>query len=425
MRWGFDVLLLVLLMAFSVYKGTFAANTSTGSQAVSGVGFQPKALILWTTGQVNADAYEANQRLSFGIATAAAEEMVATYHSVDAGTAADVAQGLVATACIRLFSDTGPTEDCVADFTQFDSDGFTLNWSNAPASAIIVHVLALGGADLTSAKVGTQSLSSVGSPQAFTGVGFTPECVLLVGNSSGDDSTSLASISVGAATGASVEAASMIAEDDGTPNMTCATWQAASLLLLPNSTAPSQGSEADLASFDSDGFTLNVPDLPTAARTFGYLALAGGDYHVGIETQRTSAGTKATTGVGFKPAGLLVVSANLVAGGTFDATNDALLSVGGADGTREGVTWGGQDDALSTSVAKSNQTTSKAVRLAAAASTPSTNAEADLASLDSDGFTLDWTTADATAREFWYLAFGPAAAGGGGNRRRRMLLGAA
>jgi hypothetical protein len=35
-----------------------------------------------------------------------------------------------------------------------------------------------------------------------------------------------------------------------------------------------------------------------------------------------------------------------------------------------------------------------------------TDAEADLNSFDADGFTLNWSTADATAREFIYLAFG-------------------
>ncbi len=40
---------------------------------------------------------------------------------------------------------------------------------------------------------------------------------------------------------------------------------------------------------------------------------------------------------------------------------------------------------------------------------------ADLVSFDNDGFTLDWTTADATAREFIGIAFGDAAAAGGPN----------
>jgi hypothetical protein len=44
-----------------------------------------------------------------------------------------------------------------------------------------------------------------------------------------------------------------------------------------------------------------------------------------------------------------------------------------------------------------------------AAGSPTTNAVADLVSFDADGFTLNWTTADATAREILYLAFGSTA----------------
>jgi hypothetical protein len=41
--------------------------------------------------------------------------------------------------------------------------------------------------------------------------------------------------------------------------------------------------------------------------------------------------------------------------------------------------------------------------------TPTVDAEADFVSQDSDGFTINWGTADATARENLYFAFGAAA----------------
>jgi hypothetical protein len=60
--------------------------------------------------------------------------------------------------------------------------------------------------------------------------------------------------------------------------------------------------------------------------------------------------------------------------------------------------------------------------------TPTSAGEADLSSMDSDGFTLNWTSTDGTARETLYLAFGdaPAVPTAGGpilqtpRRRRRM-----
>jgi hypothetical protein len=46
------------------------------------------------------------------------------------------------------------------------------------------------------------------------------------------------------------------------------------------------------------------------------------------------------------------------------------------------------------------------------AGTPTTEAIADLVTLDSDGWTVNWTTADATAREILALAIGDAPAAG-------------
>jgi hypothetical protein len=50
------------------------------------------------------------------------------------------------------------------------------------------------------------------------------------------------------------------------------------------------------------------------------------------------------------------------------------------------------------------------------------DAEADLDTMDSDGFTLDWTTADSTAREHGYLAMASGAAAAP-SRKALTLLG--
>jgi hypothetical protein len=42
---------------------------------------------------------------------------------------------------------------------------------------------------------------------------------------------------------------------------------------------------------------------------------------------------------------------------------------------------------------------------------PTINAQADFVSFNSNGFTLNWTTADATARQILYWAIGPTNSG--------------
>lgn len=60
-------------MAVKVGSFTKSTNTSTPvSQAVTGVGFQPKALILWTAGApTSAATWTDSHRMSFGITTGA------------------------------------------------------------------------------------------------------------------------------------------------------------------------------------------------------------------------------------------------------------------------------------------------------------------------------------------------------------------
>lgn len=420
-------------MATSIYKGTFTANTATGSQTITGIvdaasaAFTPVAVILWTTGQTSADTYGGDQRLSYGFATGSSAEWCSSIFSEESGSVGAPVRGISATACVRLFLDDGPTVDGEADFTSFGSGEFTINWSNAPAAAWVVHFIAIGGAGVT-AHVGAGTLATSGATQGYTGAGFVPELVLFAGLGStgvaGADSIQLGAICLGASDGTN-SAMTMIGEDAGVSAMTCVQYQKSGAVLVgSNSTSIGLNYEADLDSMDADGFTLSVSDLPSADADFGWLALAGGDFKVGLETQKTSTGTKATTGVGFKPAGALFVSGSEAANGTFDATVNSTLVVGASDGNREGVTWGGQDDGNANSVAKSNYGITKSLRMADAGASPTTLAEADFATFDADGFTLDWTTADGTAREFWWVAFGPAAAGGGTNRRRRFFMAA-
>jgi hypothetical protein len=54
-------------MALSFYSGTFTISAGTGTQAVTGVGFQPKVIIAYWT-RATADAtFTANQGFGFGV----------------------------------------------------------------------------------------------------------------------------------------------------------------------------------------------------------------------------------------------------------------------------------------------------------------------------------------------------------------------
>jgi hypothetical protein len=397
-------------MALSVYKDSFAANTSTGNQAITGVGFTPKALIVWGTTQT-ATGYAAGLHFFFGVATSsttsqqwciasAADDNIA---NSNAGGSGDV------NSLLTILSNGTPTVDAVATLSSFDSDGFTINWSNAPGSAWIIHYLALGGSDITNAKAGTFDMPATNTAVAVTDPGFQPD-FLLVGTQAATAGIRTGTHhTIGMASSTTERGAISWAETDGAANTTAGIGQRTNLLLPVISTGGSYNWNGDLTSFDANGFTITFTANPGAARPAYYLALEGGNYFVGSDTAKiTTTGTKATTGVGFQPTGLLSMSWNQVASSSIDtsSSNNMKASYFASDGTREGGVWVGSDDAASTMETNKRTVTDKALGMSTWTAT--TNAEADLSSFDSDGFTLNWTTVDATAREFIFVAFGSA-----------------
>jgi hypothetical protein len=156
---------------------------------------------------------------------------------------------------------------------------------------------------------------------------------------------------------------------------------------------------------DADGFTVNWTTANASSRIIAYLALKGGRYFVGNETQRTSTGTRAKTGVGFTPTGILAFSVNATANASVAAHDRIAIGGASAAGT-EGATWAGDTDSLATTSADQSTVTDKVLRLIDTDGPAAADAEADLDSFDADGFTLDWTTADAVAREFVFICFG-------------------
>ncbi len=390
-------------MAYSVKKGSFTAKTSTGSQAYTGVGFQPKALIMWVT-PATAEGFVADAGLGIGLSDGSTDRGVAMWSDDNVGTSDSANRH--DTKSLLFIKDTSSTVGLAASVTSFDSDGFTLNYATADGTALLVHYIALGGTTLTNVKVGSVAAKTSTGTQAYTGVGFQPDALMLVGvqlETAIPNNSVSAKMMVGVAAGANQGCAWFRDRDAQDVSSSVSRLQTTKVLTGTSSSSTTVVAEASLSTFDADGFTLDYSTAGAAAFNYMYLALKGGSYFVGSETQKATTGTQAKTGVGFRPAGLIGFGIQQTAANTF---NGATLALGATDGTSEGFSWAEAQNAQGTSVAKSAFATDKFIRFATGPST--TNAEADTTSLDSDGFTLDWTTADATARQFVFLAMGPA-----------------
>lgn len=391
-------------MALSCKVGTITEKATTGSQAYTGVGFQPKALITWGDGKRTTSGADATAKLYMGLGTASTARVVATVESRDAQATSDSNRYLDTVNIIRVLSEGVAADTATADLTSLDADGFTLNWGNVHDSgnARLHNYMALGGDDLTNAKAGTFTSQASGGNQAVTGVGFQPDCVILLGG-------------YYASVGATNQLLFSLGVFDAAGNQWCVSCDDVDSAATINSERTQRtdvchiqrfnGSTLHLASFvsmDSDGFTINWTNANS--RVVAYLALKGGQFKLGSVNQKTSTGTQGYTGVGFQPVGLLLASfCNTT---TAVAQASARIAIGAASGsTDRAASWIGSTDNVADSVTDSALSTSVAITMQTEG-TPTEDARADLDSFDSDGFTLDWEVADATAREILYLAFG-------------------
>ncbi len=394
-------------MALETFVGSFAWDTATGPQAVSGVGFQPKALIFFGN-ERTADGFATSATAAIGFAVSATKR---GSHTVTHRSGfAQLSHG-----DDTAFVLAGPSAllNGVFDLTSMDADGFTIDISDLPSvGSIICNYIAIGGDDLTNVDAGSFELDTATGPQSVSGVGFQPDCVLFLDTRCAGTfpvTDNVRSIGLGWALSDTQRGA--VAIHDNNTNPTQSESIQTSTQCIAHSDSGATEYLVDLTSMDADGFTLDVEDAPPSAWQVFYLALKGGSYAVGAETQATSATTKATSGLGFSPKGLILAGRNLAAGGSNpDLTNDRL-SLGASDGANEGSVWSQSQDNVGAS--NGDQSLSRTKVIQHATNDTTVNAEADMQSFDADGFTLNWTTADATAREFLYLALGdePAAAG--------------
>jgi len=397
---------------FKVKQGTFVKATTTGTQTVSGVGFQPKAIIFWWTRQTSYGELAA-VHIGYGMATyygGAYQNRGVAFASDDAAATSNTGKRRSETYCIIILSNGAPTLAAQASVTAFNSDGFVLNWQTNEARADIIDFVAFGGTDLTNARAGTFSLTTSTGTQAVTGVGFQPDFVMFLWsfNQTADSNSAHAEIGVGFA-GSSTKRGSMVANsEDGRGTMD--TWQQQrndSCILLLTPTTGAQDAIVDFVSMDNDGFTVTKSDAPAYATPIFYLALDGGQYDVGNFNSPTATGDQDITGIPFQPRLVMLATQGRSAGTAIGST--AELALGAAtSSTQRGCTWFEDPDNLADSDNEQETLNTKIIqwRDRTAANTFTLRGSADFNSFLPNGFRLSWSNVETAGRQVIYAAFG-------------------
>lgn len=388
-------------MALDCHQGTFVAPTANGNYSVTGLGFQPKAIVFFLQFDFSSDSELTDSCYGYGFAVSSTERAACGYVGRNNFSPSDIATVYNNSGCLHLVRTNG-LDLLAADFVSMDTDGFTINVTAADATGTKIGYLALGGSDLSQVAVRQHSSDGTTGVQSYSGVGFQPTSALVIGTGGPPFADGLGQngdggIFFGAATNSAQGCVGCFVGEGFNPT-TSATYQHAGRLIAVPTTAAGTRLEATFQSFDTDGMTLDWQ--AAQVNRFHVLYMRGPTVKIGTETQKTSTGTK-TTNIGFQPKGMLFLSGGVTTGGS--PSDSVSLSFGATSGStaRSSMWMEDRDNVSGSSVCRRYFASNKALVFRTAGST---QAAADLSSFDADGFTLDWSTADATAREFLYIA---------------------
>lgn len=262
------------------------------------------------------------------------------------------------------------------------------------------------------AKAGDFDLRSTPGTQSITGIGFQPDCVVIIsslrqvyGGGSGPPrmqfgvATSVADQWSWSAAGGNL--VPRWRYDALVPDFLIANvWDSPSVFRV----------EASLASFDADGFTLQVDtqNLGTTMKCI-YVAMKG-TFSCGVSTSPGAVTTQAVSGLGYKPKGLMLCSAgnvdDLIHEGwcwSVGYGDDRLATSGYWAGARPLSLFGWFPRSTSRWQNDCILTIEQAATGASYAGA-STLARAKLDSCDADGFTLNWVVSDGQPYKFGWLS---------------------
>ncbi len=403
-------------MAVTIEIVQEAARTTTGTQNFTKTGFgTAKAAIFIITNALTNAVEEAHLMLATGF-TDGTRNYCLCGRSVDNADVSDSHRVMSNTKCISLLKASDGAVDAEASFDAFITDGVRINWTDAPATAVLVNCILLGGSDLSVYAGAFTANATTDSSTDVTAPNFQPDNLFVLGGgdiTSWDTTLSVMQFCFGLVdrTGP-VQASSntWIFDNVGTSqiNNHVSNQYAAR--------APASGGQAiEIGSFDSQGFTATTR-LADGANFYIYLALGynGACNHwVGVLDSPTSTGNQADTAPGFLPFFAFQLASALDAVNSTRSTN----ATGAGAFCICGFT---ATDSFSSAVRDSdNQGTTDTAALVTKTPIRYTDGAgtamhvASFTSFDATGWTRNFTTANATVRKHPSLAIGAIAAPSG------------
>lgn len=391
-----------------VYVGTLTAPNATGDYSITDPPFTPELVLAFNT-SYNTAGSVINSALTLGAGVDASNRIcAATFaHRITPQETSHVTKDDYFFSHTLLASDTASDR---FDLVSMDANGFTVTYPNNISGEQAVY-MALGNC---SPVVGSFNLGTSVGAQAITGLGGQPTLLILYTSAPNVTQTGAAGgyFSFGAATDPSHRFNQAYRNFDVTlPSQVKEYFTDSHLFTEINNTVVV--AQADLASMDSDGFTLDIEVTDGTARVINYIALCDPtlDAAVGRSSIKTSTGNQSYSGVGFTPKALIFIGSRQNAAsidtvgaplGSGDLTLGfaASASQQGAGGFSSGSGVGG--GFFSPSAEGCDLSSINCMLMMNDATTVFVAAE--FVSMDIDGWTMNFTTVDGQARQFNWIA---------------------
>jgi len=401
-------------MTLDVFVGTFVKRSGTGTQSISGFGFQPKIVKITMVENV-AVGFKADMNWSVGFGTSSSERacfMFTKHAGTDAG-----GERHSNTSIMGVIDNTGGILE-EADLDSLDSDGITLDWETSTSTLMKFIVEAWGGSDIDDAHAFDGEVSESTGNHSQSGVGFQGDYGMFVND--GNVLANLFKNKMQGCFGHVTDSSNRWAVTGAWKNKAGKTVQTGGA--LENDTCfsvrkkPSQYDwEADFVSWDSDGFTMNITDAPMdPGKLIGMILKFAGDGGARVGTFAKSTNTsvpvdQSVTISSFDPRmyGL---------GSWGDAVNSSPENehhptFGMTDDVQEAKINANAFEIDSPVTNDTNYVENAVASMADGSENATINALANHKSMDTNGFTITWTINDSNADGIGYYAF--EGAGGG------------
>ena len=383
-------------MALSTKTGSFLLGTASGDVTITGVGFQPVLVFLWSSYASTVDTDTGASGFNIGWFHASAGSASGVWTHTQGG-----GNDRVATDAVPYMKRDIANSTRLISFVSVNGDGFVLNRPTAPADNVRINYLALAGTDITNVAVGTVQMPASATTFDVTGLGFDPTSLITLTDSS-----------TGGVFGANPATSFSFGATDGTTqqSLTCGSiYERVSTDKLWSSGTNTVVSEGIFNSWLTGGFRLQTT-TGTTQYSIRYLAIRGPSVKVGMTAMKTDTSNQVVTGLGFQPAALMAFCRKGTTANQTVGTTNPAVSFGGFDGTTQ-VSSSMMYDAAPNTASRVTASAFLQSLNRTGANTFVVDEEIDAVALDASGFTLTQSAAAAAANLIGYIAFGPAGGG--------------